>query len=74
MLVTDLVEPPLFGSAMAVMIFTWQITAMLQSLLIGYLLNNVQGVLMYPLVFGVIVFGSLLGSAALLSMREQGEQ
>jgi predicted MFS family arabinose efflux permease len=70
MLVTDLVEPNLFGSAMAIMIFTWQITSMVQSVLIGYILNNAQLSLAYQLVFGVIVVGAVIGVSVLILMNK----
>ncbi|MBP2634465.1 MAG: major facilitator superfamily 1 [Firmicutes bacterium] len=71
MLVTDIVEPTLFGSAMAVMIFTWQITSMVQSLLIGFILNNIQAAFSYQLVFGVIVLGAVIAAGAVHVMNRK---
>lgn len=73
MLVTDIVAPSLFGSAMAIMIFTWQITSMVQSLLIGYILNNVVG-FAYQLVFGVIVLGAVIAAGAVIVMNKDNTE
>lgn len=70
MLVTDIVEPNLFGSAMAIMIFTWQITSMVQSLLIGYILNNIQAAFSYQMVFGVIALGAVIAVGSVIVMNK----
>lgn len=67
LMVTDLVEMKLFGVAMATILLIWQISSMLQSLLIGYLLTNITP-FTYYLVFGLIALGAITGSITAFSL------
>lgn len=70
MLITDLVDMHLFGTAMAVIVCVWQFSSMVQSLWVGYLLDHATGIT-YHVVFWILSAGSLLGCLAAISLRNK---
>lgn len=69
MLITNLTDMHLFGTAMAIIVCVWQLSSILQSLGIGYLLDHLAGSGTYHMVFGILSAGSLLGCGAALLLR-----
>lgn len=71
MLITNLTDMHLFGTAMAIIVCVWQLSSILQSLGIGHLLDYSKGGNPYYLVFSVLSAGSFLAcvSAFMLSAK-----
>lgn len=69
MLITNLTDMHLFGTAMAIIVCVWQLSSILQSLGIGYLLDHSQGGNPYHLIFWILSAGSLLGCVAAVLLR-----
>jgi predicted MFS family arabinose efflux permease len=72
LMVTDIVARNQVATAMAIMIVVWQICSMLQSLLIGCLLDNIAGAIRYHMVFWIIAMGSFTACMASISLKRGG--
>lgn len=69
MLITNLTDMHLFGTAMAIIVCVWQLSSILQSLGIGYLLDYSKGGNPYYLVFSVLSAGSFLACVSAFMLR-----
>lgn len=72
--VSNLVESRVFATAMAVSIFIWQIASIMQSLLIGRILDFVPGDAAYHLMFAIIGMGSVSSCLAIGRALHQGRK
>lgn len=69
LMVADLVDTKVFGTAMAVLIFLWLIASMFQSLLIGRVLDIVAPSIAYHLTFWILAVGAFVGSLSIVKIN-----
>jgi len=76
LVIADFIDTRVLGTAMALSLFIWQITAMAQSMLIGKALEIASGYWGSVLLFGILALGAYaacLASGRILFLLKQGE-
>lgn len=72
--ISNLIENKFFATALAISIFLWQIASIIQSLIIGKILDNIDASIAYFFVFFILSLGALFGSISLCIVLHKGRQ
>lgn len=70
--ISNLIETKFFATALAISIFLWQIASIIQSLIIGKILDHVDATIAYFFVFFILSLGALIGCISLCIVLHKG--